>query len=260
MRPVEVIERLEARYENMSIDWESLLEHAYRSFLAPGAWTLDVGGHAGRHADVLAGDVGCARVDIVEPLPDHAAALEARFAAHPGVAVHPCALGAEPGRSRFVFNAGAPEESGLRERRYNVPEASHLIELEVEVRVLDALCAHHERLDFVKIDTEGGEMDILEGGEGTLDRHRPILSVEYGAAGYEAYGKTQDTLYRFAEAKGYRLLDLFGLPFETIEDWRAGSDRYYWDFLMVPLDRVDAVRSGLAGQLARVDPEIAAAL
>lgn len=156
--------------------------------------------------------------------------------------VHECAIGSEPGAASFAFNAGSPEESGLRERRYNVPKAKHLIEIDVEVRCLDALCASFERLDFVKIDTEGGEMDILEGGRQTIARHRPILSVEYGAASYEAYGKTQAALYEYAQQAEYRLSDLFGTPFLSAQDWAEGCDRYYWDYLTVPNERFDDVQ------------------
>lgn len=52
-----------------------LLEHAYRSFLDKDCWVLDIGGHAGRHSDVLINEIGRARVEIVEPLPDYARSL-----------------------------------------------------------------------------------------------------------------------------------------------------------------------------------------
>jgi FkbM family methyltransferase len=256
MKPSELIDKLADRYRNTDIDWEMLLEHAYRSFLDRDCWALDIGGHAARHAEVLSAAVGCARVEIVEPLPDYAGALRKRYAKNARIRVHECAVGAQPGTASFVFNAGSPEESGLRERVYNVPEAKHLIEIEVEVRCLDALCADFERLDFVKIDTEGGEMDILEAGRDTLERFRPILSVEYGASSYEAYGKKQIDLYEFAEDLRYRLCDLFGTPFLSAEDWAGGCDRYYWDYLMVPLERFEQTREHLAGQLARVAPGI----
>ena len=35
-----------------------------------------------------------------------------------------------------------------------------------------------ERLDFVKIDVEGMELDVLEGGKQTIERHRPQMLIE----------------------------------------------------------------------------------
>lgn len=256
MRPIEVIDRLKTRWVNTDIDWELILEHGYRCFLSADSVVIDVGGHAGRHADVFVRQIGCARVEIVEPLPAHAAALRERYADAPSVRVHACALGAEPGRSSFVFNAGSPEESGLRERRYNVPEAAHLERIEVEVGTLDDLCRGLERLDFVKIDTEGGEVDILLGGAETLRRLRPILSVEYGAASYEAYGKERATLFDLMAGLDYGLFDLFGHALATTEDWDECVDNYYWDYFAVPRERAADFSERLAGQLDRVESSL----
>lgn len=253
MRPIDAIDELKKSYVNTDLDWERLLELAYRDLLDANAWILDIGGHGGRHADVFIREIGCARVAVVEPLPDHAAALEARYRGLPGVSVHACAVGRETGRTSFVFNAGSPEESGIRERLYNQPDAAHLIELEVELRRLDELCDDWERLDFVKIDTEGGEIDILAGGESTLRRLRPVLSVEYGAAGYQAYGYAQATLFERAAELGYGLMDLFGNAIPTLEEWSRCTDNFYWDYLMVPTERLGAVGERLSGQWGRVE-------
>ena len=226
MRPIDAIDELKKSYVNTDLDWERLLEFAYRDLIDADAWVLDIGGHGGRHADVFIREIGCARVAVVEPLPDHASALEARYRNAPCVSIHACAVGRETGRTSFVFNAGSPEESGIRERRYNQPDVAHLIELEVELLALDVLCRDWDRLDFVKIDTEGGEIDILAGGEATLRRLRPVLSVEYGAAGYQAYGYEQTTLFERAVELDYVLMDLFGNAIPTLEEWSRCSDNF----------------------------------
>lgn len=252
MRPIDAIDELKKIYVNTDLDWERLLEFAYRELLDADSWVIDIGGHGGRHADVFISEIGCARVAVVEPLPDHAAALEARYRCLSGVSVHACAIGRERGRTSFIFNAGSPEESGIRERRYNQPDAAHLVELEVELLRLDDLCADWERLDFVKVDTEGGEVDILAGGEETLRRLRPVVSVEYGAAGYQAYGHSQGTLFERAAELDYGLLDLFGNAIPTLEEWSRCSDNFYWDYLMVPNESRARVGECLSGQWGRV--------
>lgn len=47
----------------------------------------------------------------------------------------------------------------------------------VQVVTLDSLVL--ERVDFIKIDVEGMERDVLAGGRETLVRHRPFLQVEW---------------------------------------------------------------------------------
>jgi len=253
MRPIDVINDLKSHYINTDIDWEMILEHGYRCFLSSESVVLDIGAHAGRHSHVFVTEIGCAEVDIVEPLASHAQTLHDRYAEHSHVRIHQCALGHESGRTEFIFNAGAPEESGLRERRYNDPAAKTLEKLQVDVSTLDSLCANSSRLDFIKIDTEGGEVDILRGGDKTLRSLRPILSVEYGAAGYEVYGHERATLFRLAEELGYGLFDLFGNALASAEDWDECADNFYWDYFMAPKERGAEFRDLLRGQLERVD-------
>lgn len=256
--PRSVIDLLAERYGNEEIDWEGLLESAYRAFLGPQSHVLDIGAHLGRHADVMIRELDCARVDLVEPLPYHAAELRERYQDRPEqVRVHACALGRDTGRVPFLWNGDAPEESGLRRRRYSDPEATYIVELEVELRRLDDLVADFTRLDFIKMDTEGGEMDILDAGRQTLSRFRPLLSVEWGADSYEVYGKTQNMLFEFAQSTDFVICDLFGHPFLSEQAWADGADLYYWDFFMVPRERLASVVIALSGQLARLDPEIA---
>lgn len=43
-------------------------------------------------------------------------------------------------------------------------------------------------IDFIKIDTEGGGIDILNGAAHPSQRDKPIISVKYGP-GHHAYGQ-----------------------------------------------------------------------
>jgi hypothetical protein len=50
---------------------------------------------------------------------------------------------------------------------------------EVDVTTLDAFFADQPRgPDFVKIDVEGHELSVLQGGRGVLETYRPTLLVE----------------------------------------------------------------------------------
>ncbi len=238
MLPLDLIIQFEQRsVSTFSFDWECVLEQGYRRFLTPESCVLDVGGHAGRHALVFIDEIGCRQVTIFEPLPQQRQQLERRFARNPRVRVLPFALSSESGRRDFIVNQAAPEESGLRERLYNDPGTKRLQTIAVEVSTLDALGDQlGERIDYIKIDTEGAEIDILRGAARTLARHQPIVSVEYGLSSYRAYGHDRMTLYETATELGYRLCDLFGNPFDR-EQWDNVVDRFYWDYYLVPDDR-----------------------
>jgi FkbM family methyltransferase len=47
---------------------------------------------------------------------------------------------------------------------------------------LDDFCARRNlrRLDLIKIDTDGHELEVLRGAAGTIERHRPIVLFEVG--------------------------------------------------------------------------------
>jgi FkbM family methyltransferase len=71
--------------------------------------------------------------------------------------VENAALSNTVGSSTFTFARGTPEENGLRQRTYNMPEKADPIEIEVRVDSIDNYARNLSKLTFVKIDVEGGE-------------------------------------------------------------------------------------------------------
>ena len=96
---------------------------------------------------------------------------------------------------------------------------------------------HGPGVAYIKVDSEGGELNARGGATRLLRRCRPIVSVEYGWAGYSAYGHAQDSLYRFAESHGYVCADITGNLIDDASTWLAVSDYVTWDFFLVPLER-----------------------
>ena len=94
------------------------------------------------------------------------------------------------------------------------------IQVEARVETLDDYFASRglDRLDFMKIDVEGAELLVLQGGVQTLSRHKPLLFMELlrkwakpfgyhpndviallGQQGYRCYSHQDGTLARFSE-------------------------------------------------------------
>jgi FkbM family methyltransferase len=250
-KALDCLNALKRQYVNTQIDWELILEKGYRLFLDRDSTVIDIGGHAGRHADVFVSEIGCRRILIFEPLPAQCEALRERYRLRERVEVHQLALASESGESDFVFNLNAPEESGLKERRYNDPDNKRLESIRVRVATLDELDLGLDTLDYVKIDTEGAEVDIIKGGEATIRRCRPVLSIEYGESSYAAYGKQRHTLYDLMTELDYRLFDLFGNPMATAEEWHECVDNFYWDFYAVPAERAQVFEGLLGDRILR---------
>jgi FkbM family methyltransferase len=227
-------------------DYEHILECGYRRIVPESATVIDVGAHAGRHTAIFYDLVGPDGLILAfEPLPHLATALRGRgFDCR--VRIHQCALSDFSGHSSFTHMRGTPGESGLRERTSNYPQQADPIQIDVQVRQLDEFLAEIPNLCFIKLDIEGGEVACLRGATKTLARFRPFISVEYGKPSYSVYGLTARSLYDVAQSLDYQIADLFGAICPSLPAWESACDRSYWDWFLVPRERVGEWRAHLA--------------
>ncbi|TCO73752.1 FkbM family methyltransferase [Chromatocurvus halotolerans] len=224
-------------------DWEATLARSYSQLLQPGAVVIDVGAHTGRHVDCFRHPVRCARIYAVEPQPEQASYLQTRYRDAVDVQVVTRALGAEAGTARFTVNSAAPEESGLRRRHYNDESSARIREIDVDVGTVDQLVADEQlsALHFIKVDVEGAEIDVLQGGNAAIQRFRPLLAVEYGSPSFSVYGRQPGDLFELAASMDYCIMDLLGHRCVDRADWLSLVDAYYWDFLLVPSEKAEQV-------------------
>lgn len=221
-------------------DYELILECNYRRLISPGNTVFDIGANEGRHTRIFSEIVGPqGAVWAFEPLPVQFSILkELNLGRHVkllNAAVSDCS-----GRSSFVHVRGIPAESGLRQRVFDTPDLAVADPETIQVNVIriDDFLDEITSLHYVKIDIEGGEIDCLRGGVNTLRRWRPFVSVEYGAEGYSVYGYAKRTLFDFAESIGFVIGDLFGAVCPDLQTWEAVCDKVYWDWFLVPQERV----------------------
>lgn len=108
-----------------------------------------------------------------------------------------------------VERAGVSDSSGTRDLYVpseNSPEAS-LIQhaddraISISVVALDDYFPPDQRIALLKIDVEGGELDVLKGAERILRRHRPVLLIECEQR-HLAHGTVADCL-QYLAALGY---------------------------------------------------------
>jgi FkbM family methyltransferase len=247
--PVRKIDYLRSKFSSWDIDWEKVLETGYRLLLSAKSTVIDIGGHAGRHSDIFINQIKCKSVYIFEPIPSKYQFLKNTYSANANVEIKQIAISSKKGKSEFILNHSAPEESGLRERIYNNPDLKNLEKLTVETNTLDNLFPNLKSLDYIKIDVEGGEIDILNGGLRLIKKHRPIISVEYGKPGYSVYGHSADTLFEFCHKHEYVISDLFGNPIKTIDIWRQCVDVFYWDYFLIPFEKLPVFCAALIGNV-----------
>lgn len=106
-------------------------------------------------------------------------------------------------------------------------------------RRLDSIIAEckPDRVDVVKIDVEGAELDVLRSASQVLERFRPLCIVEYSTITWPAFDATREALEKFAEAARYRITRIHprpaGVQPMTDDDWRSG----YANLLLSPIER-----------------------
>lgn len=237
---IQVIQGLFARFGTWP-DFERVLRLSYESFLRDDSVILDVGANIGTHLEHFVRIAERGRVIAFEPLPDIYQSLVERFRPDGGaLTVHNLALSDQPApEASFVRANGSLSESGLRQREYNDPAAVSPSTISVRVDTIDNVIQADDpgRVSYIKMDIEGAELHALRGATRTLERYRPMISVEYGWQAYSAYGHQEDSLFDFCKQADYRIFDPFLQFIGTRELWDFAKAKYCWDYFLVPAER-----------------------
>lgn len=100
----------------------------------------------------------------------------------------------------------------------------------VVVQTLDTICLskHNsiQKLDFIKIDCEGFECDILEGAEKLLEKFRPKMLIEVNSHKLSEHGSSRKKLYDLLKTYKYQT---------TIVQPQCSFEDPQYDILCTPL-------------------------
>lgn len=77
--------------------------------------------------------------------------------------------------------------------------------VETPVETLDAFVARSRlnRIDLIKLDVEGYELDVLRGGRATIESFRPLVLMEWNPYLCEVRGVSLNELREFWQSRGY---------------------------------------------------------
>jgi FkbM family methyltransferase len=162
-------------------DFEEAEQRFVERYLQPGMTVLDIGAHHGIYSLLASQKVGASgRVVAFEPSPRERQRLfrHVQLNRCSNVTVEAMALGASEGEVElFVVqgnetgcNSLRPPEVSLRTKKLAVPLIS--LDRYVEQREI-------ARVDFVKMDVEGGELEVLRGATALLQKPpRPVILCE----------------------------------------------------------------------------------
>jgi FkbM family methyltransferase len=176
-------------------------------FLQPGMTVLDIGAYSGLYtltASVRVGREG--HVIAFEPSPFQRKRLQWHVWLNrcSNVRIENAAIGSKEGEEIFFSVRGrSAGYSGLRP-----PEVEAATRpIPVRVTTLDSYLRRHSvgSVDFIKVDVEGGELDVFKGAVDLLRQQvRPVILCELEDVRTEAWGYKAKDAAAFVESFGFR--------------------------------------------------------
>jgi len=193
--------------------WVNWDKRVYLSFVRKGDFVLDVGANVGAHAIFLSHLVGEeGSVLAFEPLPSNVDALHETIERRSRIAnIHiiQTAVG-NPDGSTETATMRSPEDDLTQASLHPQSAGSwqgarELREFTVSLIALDALKEVRDlrQIHFIKIDVEGGELDVLKGARTILRKHHPLVYCEVYQKWLATFGYVPGDLFHFMATMGY---------------------------------------------------------
>ena len=153
---------------------EPLATQLLRQEIKTGMHVIDIGANIGYYAlqeAHLVGETG--KVIAIEPVPDNVTLLRKNVEAngYRNVHIYPVAIGTKNGTTKIHIS----HESNLASL---IPQDRHSTSVDVPVWTLDSLLEQEERVDYIQMDIEGYEVEVIKGMIGILRKYRPGMFIE----------------------------------------------------------------------------------
>ena len=186
---------------------------------------FDVGANEGLYTRALLDQCPSAKVIAFEPSSTSLARLSDRFMGDSRVSICPLALGSKmESRTLYSDQAGSGLAS-LTKRRLEHFKIDFKYEEQIAVTTLDMWARSNSmQPQFIKIDVEGHELEVLQGGTDTLKSVK-LIQFEFGGCNIDTRTYFQDFWYFFQD-RGFNLYRISPSGPSRIEHY-SEEDEYF---------------------------------
>ena len=181
----------------------------FRRLIPEDGVVLDVGAHAGQYAKIFSRLASRGQVYAFEPGSYARSILRLALALNRrrNVAVLPLGLGAREGTEILTLPVKRPGSYGFGLAHFGPETRFATVEREaVAISTIDRMVEllGLSRLDFIKADIEGWELQLMRGGRHAIERFRPALLLELNAPSLARAGDELATAFAEITELGYR--------------------------------------------------------
>lgn len=220
-------------YDNCSMQTNGE-ELILKEVIEPAMRVFDVGANIGEWTTKVVHSFPTVQLYVFEPIPVIFDALRSNVTSG-DCNFFNLAFSNMQGMQEFKYYVRHSVLSGLFERpcvtAHEAPET-----IQVATDTLDNFCTTHaiDSIDFLKIDTEGAEVAILQGAVHLLQNHKiKYVQFEYGGTYADAHTTLQEA-YRLLSLCQYDVYRIVGNGLIHISEWRDTLENYrYSNYLAI---------------------------
>lgn len=155
---------------------------------------IDIGCHKGEILDLMINYAPEGNHIAFEPIPSFYNNLVNKYK---NIAkIYPFALSEKQGTSSFQYVKNAPAYSGIKKRKYDIKNPE-IEEVKIKIETLDNLVDKNTTVDFIKLDVEGAEFNVLKGAKNTIQNNSPYIVFEFGLGASDYYNTKPEDIYNY---------------------------------------------------------------
>lgn len=189
--------------ESGRLDHDQNMLPLLKEFIKKDSIVLDIGAFIGDHTIYYSKLVGGnGRVIAFEPYKDSFECLLYNLNGYKNIDFHNYALGNIEHYVSMEFvetNNGMNYISMAREANYP----------KIKITTLDTISQNFNKLDFIKIDVEGCELDVLIGGKSVINKFKPAMLIEINDMTLERQGVNRQQIFDWLTENNYTYRNIY---------------------------------------------------